>query len=580
MRKIKTFLAAAIFVLAFSVAANAQGAVSYQFIEVSDSFGKPVADARVDSEGCFPPTQTTDEKGQLEKGFPVCYGDYQTKGMRISKSGYFTFEDLGAFAPPLRELGASYYEPDSSSGGKGGIRVELLKIPQTEAERKILGTEQHKRELFYAVIGGRTDEVKRLLKSGISPNLNTSDLRGIPGPKNVPAVSYAAALNNPEMIVAFLDAGADIKSKNSRARDILLQYLRTSPDPIAYPFLYRQKTEAERANPQLYYERGFDLLIRAGADINFTDRGGDSPLLIAARRNYAGIIKKLLALRVADKIKTKALIENLSGGAREKKSLETIELLLKNGVDPNSMIYDENNYDNKCLTPLIWAAQHGLTDSIKILLENKADVNLACKTGRTPLVAALDAGQPEAARMLLDARAHGGGASKRLNRTALMVAAERGYVGIVKTLLAKGLSVKDRDGMHETALVIAIQSKASNEVLKLLIKAGANPNGEMSPYCVVPLLYSTSNPNAIRLLIAHKADVNIKCGGYDTPIVLAARNGEAESVKILLEAGADIKGEQGQRALKYAKENLKSEYPLARSRAEAVIKILEAAGAK
>lgn len=117
---------------------------------------------------------------------------------------------------------------------------------------------------------------------------------------------------------------------------------------------------------------------------------------------------------------------------------------------------------------------------------------------------------------------------------------------------------------------------------EVLLIAGANPN-RIDKNCYTPLRYAAGHDHnkthLIKLLIAYKADVNLNiCKNADTPIVDAARRGHLESLKILLEAGANVKGKQGRRALNYAKELLKDEGK--KANAEEIIKLFEAAGAK
>lgn len=588
MRKIKCFLSAAVFIAAavFLSPARvyAQGGVTYSFLEVVDFSRKPVADAKVETMGCYyEKASATNQNGQLEKDLPICIGDFQTYNFTVSKPGYFTFEDLGTLYGPLDELGASYYQPRGD--GKNGFRIELLKIPRTDAERKAVGNEQLKRELFLAVKYGKTDEVVKLLKAGVSPNLNTNDLRGVPAPPNVPAIIYAAAFADVKIIKAFLDAGANIRKKDSPARNILLYYLRADADSLHCPFLGRCQTEEESANTMRFFEEGFDMLVKAGADINAADAKGNTVLTTAVFRGYTSILKKLLALNRSEKAKSEALKYLIYWqDSTEPHALEYADLLIKAGADPNFIIEDVYRPPLEgCASLLMLAAHSGKTDFIKLLLANKADINLKCKNGKTPIIAALEGKQPEAAKLLLDAGATGAGfGGDWRKRTALMIAAEKGYMEIAKMLLAKGFSLKDRDEWEETALEIAIGGKASDEMIELLLKAGADPNGEISPYCKIPLTYSDAldRPDVVRLLIAYKADVNLRCGSDVAPIVYAARNSEANAVKILLEAGADATGEQGRRALNHARENLQKDYPKIKANAEEIIKLLEAAGAK
>lgn len=588
MSKIRHILFAAFFVFAViflsSTFARAQGAVTYRFLEVVDFSGKPVAEAKVETSGC--PGEkgwTTNQKGQLEDGLPICIGDFQTRNFRISKPGFYKFEDLGLLSLPFNN---SY-----KHGYVDKYRIELLKISQNKAERKNLGNEQLKRELFLAVKYGKTDEVERLLKTGISPNISTRDLRGIPGPKDVPAIIFAAALTDVETMKVFLDAGADIRSKNSNARNILLYYLDSNPESFGSPFLnyYEKRTEEQRADPMRFFEEGFDILIKAGADREAASEDGRlTPLKIAIWKNYVVIVKKLLAAGVSERAKSDALLDLVvTKSENDPLSLELAGLLLKAGAKPDFVAAGEEDiYDDYCQTPLMAAGNAGKFGFANFLLANKADINFACRNGKTALISALRERRPETAKFLLEAGADANGKRFSFGETALMLAAERGFTEVVEMLIAKGAAVNARNETTQAALDYAVSSNYDIDqatrvkIVDLLLKAGANPTGQTAPYCAVPLTTAAARGNvgAMRRLIDYKADVNLSCGWMHAPIVWAVRNNHTEAIKILLDAGADVKGEQGRHALKYARENLqKNDF---KSKAEEIIKLLEAAGAK
>ena len=575
------FIAALVAAVVFLASVNgaAQGGISYEFLEVIDYAGKPVADAMVETFGCnYAKASTTNQKGQLERGLPICYGDFQTRNFTISKPGYYTFEDIGLLSSPFSNVyGRKYVDK---------LIIELLKIPETASEQKILGSEHLKREMFLAVKYGRTDEVRQLLKDGVSPNLNTNDLRGVPGPKDVPAIVYAAAFADVETVKAFLDAGADIRSKNSNARDILLYYLDADPTQARYWYLNRKRnaTDAQEADPARRFEEGFDMLLKAGADREIAVGEEQlTPLKKAVWKGYVRIVKKLLDAGVSAQAKNEALLYLIRfKDERDPLSAELANLLIKAGADPDyAGVIREHPDDNYCQTPLMTAGNAEKLDFVRMLLANKADVNFACQNGKTALIAAILEQRTETAKLLLDAGANGNGKGYgSLGKTALMIAAEKGYTEIVETLIARGAEVNARDKMVETALDLALWNNARGEMVELLLRAGTDPNGQTAPYCVVPLTFAAArgNVDAIRLLIEYKANVNPTCGNGDAPVAAAARNNQTEAVKILLDAGADAKGEQGRRALKYARENLQNDN--FKSKAEEIIKLLEAAGAK
>jgi hypothetical protein len=117
---------AAAFLFVSAAAAAAQELPDYMFLEVVDSGGKPVADATVEASS---QSIKTNDQGQVK---------FVSANYKVSKPGYYPFMDLGEVRVPYRTF----------------LKLELLKIPQTEKERKALGREELKRELMWAAKRG------------------------------------------------------------------------------------------------------------------------------------------------------------------------------------------------------------------------------------------------------------------------------------------------------------------------------------------------------------------------------------------------------------------------------------------
>src|SRR5262249_42279651 len=157
----------AFFVISMSfLAAKAQNMPDYVFLEVVDSGGKPVPEATVEITNRYNSekyTGKTDEEGRMQ---------FELGGFTDSKPAYFPFPDFGIQTP-------SY---------KTKVKLELLKIPQTKTERRIVGEEQRKREFLWAAKTGDAAGVSKLLTAGVSPNIATRDLRGVSGFYDLPAI--------------------------------------------------------------------------------------------------------------------------------------------------------------------------------------------------------------------------------------------------------------------------------------------------------------------------------------------------------------------------------------------------------
>lgn len=205
-------------------------------------------------------------------------------------------------------------------------------------------------------------------------------------------------------------------------------------------------------------------------------------------------------------------------------------------------------------TPLIAAAERGDLDALRAALAAGAPVDLM-EAGWTALRRAVQAGQSEAALLLLEA-----GASPRQQTpggyTPLYWAAQRGLLPVVQALLAAGAQVDAQeleDG--KTPLTVALL-KAHDQVVAALLEAGASLE-VMTHSGVTPLeaaqlsLSIRKEPASLRRAQAALARVEralgqtLEAAGSLPPesqeaasaLRLAAGAGRAQEVEALLAAG-------------------------------------------
>ena len=110
----------------------------------------------------------------------------------------------------------------------------------------------------------------------------------------------------------------------------------------------------------------------------------------------------------------------------------------------------------------------------------------------------------------------------------------------VTALLAKGVNVNASSADGFTALIIAA-SKGHVEILKILLNAGADTSIQ-NEHGATALHYAAQNGHVeiLKALLDAGADVNIKCELYaGTALIIAASKGHVEIVKALLDSGAD-----------------------------------------
>jgi ankyrin repeat protein len=123
-------------------------------------------------------------------------------------------------------------------------------------------------------------------------------------------------------------------------------------------------------------------------------------------------------------------------------------------------------------------ADSGHLEVVRLLLEHGAEVNGGNVNGTTALMMNLyeapTPGNDQLFQLLIDRRPNVNAKSGD-GTTALMVAAAFGRLGAVKTLLARGARVNERDDQGKTALAAARNNGPPNQasIILLLKQAGA-----------------------------------------------------------------------------------------------------------
>ena len=281
-----------------------------------------------------------------------------------------------------------------------------------------------------------------------------------------------------------------------------------------------------------------------------------------------------------------------------------VERLIKSKVDVNEAQPDGT-------TALHWAAYHGDAKLAAKLLAAKANPSAPTDTGITPMSLACENGNPEIVRALLKA---GADANQTLTNgeTPLMMAARTGRVQILEVLLANGASIDAKETLRGTTALMWAAANSNPDAVRFLVAKGADfnlrsattPPGR-NPYLAPPgreriqefidgtglrgaiveqdkqdTTSPESKEDATRAkeeakkkfdeeVAAARAAVakfpkpapyskrGAKQFGGLTPLLFAAREGDMTSVKILLDAGANVNqtSEYGWTALLVATQN-------------------------
>jgi uncharacterized protein len=211
-----------------------------------------------------------------------------------------------------------------------------------------------------------------------------------------------------------------------------------------------------------------------------------------------------------------------------REDLETAELLIKAGA--NVQVKNRTG-----ASPLYLASLNGSAAMIDRLLKAGADANERGPNGETPLMLAAHNGNPEAIKVLVDRGADVNAKDPVRQTTPLMWALEQEHPAAVKALVERGADVKAQsriDGNNRRARVANVPTPAT-EAARANANAAAATAAVPAPAPAVAAAPATDDDDEVPV----RQDSTT--GGL-TPLVYAARQGDLESSKILLAAGADI----------------------------------------
>ncbi|MEM9253440.1 MAG: ankyrin repeat domain-containing protein [Planctomycetota bacterium] len=305
-----------------------------------------------------------------------------------------------------------------------------------------------------------------------------------------------------------------------------------------------------------------EALLNGGANPHLRDEAGQLAIDHAKAAGDETLVRRLKAAMeavAADEAPGEALALAIERG-----DLQEARRLLADGADPNARDPRERS---RGATPLLLAIEHDRTDLLDALLDAGADPSLS-DIGDDEQRAGLERSVSMFDMEGLDAMGSPTG------RFPLGEAAARGDADLVDKLLAAGASVEAADVAGQTALILAAQS-GQTETLRRLIDAGADVNradrGKQTPLyhaagegrssdCVLALLDAKAKLTARKacnpLIAAARAgltpavaamlDRKAKLDKHDemgiTALAAAADEGHLDTLRLLLERGADVNG--------------------------------------
>lgn len=203
---------------------------------------------------------------------------------------------------------------------------------------------------------------------------------------------------------------------------------------------------------------------------------------------------------------------------------EAVNLLLRAGARVNAA-------NDLGVTPLYLACTNRNAALVDKLLAAKADPNSALLSGETVLMNCARTGNAAAVKALVMAGAKVNVKEPGHDQTALMWAASEKHSAAVGVLIEAGADVRARSRAYTQTVTSEVTQRAGREELNYTVVRGGS----------TPLLFGarSGDVESIRLLLDAEADVNDALPNGMSALVLAAHSGNGPAASLLLEKGAN-----------------------------------------
>ncbi|CUG86563.1 ankyrin repeat protein, putative [Bodo saltans] len=399
---------------------------------------------------------------------------------------------------------------------------------------------------MYAAQNGNASDVQSLVRKGADPSHANYK-------RNTPL--HAAALCGDEDVIRVLvQCGADALAVNDDEETALLISSRR-PSAAIIEVLVSVGADIhardKRNNTPMMCAARYgnaavvQFLVRLGADVNATNDDGRTALHIAVINGHTEVVDVLLKGRGGADVNVLGMV---SGPLTQPMTAKVVELLV--AEDP---IVDE--WRSRGRTPLMFAAERGNLDIVRLLVASGADVNVLDFNGNTALTLAAQYGAPHVIKFLLESGATLS-PSNQQGSTPFLQASKGWKLDCVAVMIARGVNVNECDGDRRCTALMNAASRGNISMMRLLIKSGANvdavnKNNETALHFAARLKRARDhrgkkdamlNAAGVKLLLERAAVTSVRNSEGMTPLMIASQCCNTAAMRCLIEHAEEDNG--------------------------------------
>jgi ankyrin repeat protein len=247
------------------------------------------------------------------------------------------------------------------------------------------------------------------------------------------------------------------------------------------------------------------LLLASG--LAWADGPQDAQFIAAAKAGNLDSVKAFLGVSGAQAQGNQGApgVRTLPGGNRSSFGATRVQPQSGSGANINAV--DADGY-----TALIWAAGNGHVDVVRLLIDQRADLNRKVTRGTKHV----------------------------LGQTAMILAAVNGHMDIVRLLAERGADVNAATDQGISVLCFVSGIKAQADLVGFLLDRRADPHARTREEGDTPLMIAARYgcSENVRLLLGKNAEVNARNNQGETALSKALLFKNQEAANLLRNAGA------------------------------------------